>query len=124
MYDTWMEELGTVRAFANLGSYQGDYVYLIQDGDRWGTSIIGYGSCSGCDAYQAAEWDDECALQDGKEPTAVASLREDIQSNVRWFDSLDEAKAWLLSPDRSLTWWGSYIETEMKQFVSDLEGLS
>lgn len=123
MYDTWMEELGTVRAFANLGSYQGDYVYLIQDGDRWGTSIIGYGSCSGCDAYEAAEWDDEYALQDGREPTAVASLRQDLQSNVRWFSSLDEARGYLLGDKRQLQWWGTYAE-ELDQFVATLEGLS
>ena len=123
MYDTWMEELGTVRAFANLGSYQGDYVYLIQDGDRWGTAIIGYGSCSGCDAYEGAAWDDEIAVQDGKEPTAVDSLRRDLQSNVRWFDSLDEARQYLLGDERQLQWWGAYAE-ELDQFVATLEGLS
>lgn len=60
----------------DIGSYQGDYLYFLKDSERYGLLVFGYGSCSGCDSLQGCSSEDE-----------VTSLRNDIESNIKWFDS-------------------------------------
>ena len=60
----------------DIGSYQGDYLYFLKDTDRYGLLVFGYGSCSGCDSLQ------DCGNEED-----VTSLRNDIESNIKWFDS-------------------------------------
>jgi hypothetical protein len=56
-----------VKDFKEFGSYQGTWIAIIEteDGDRF---IEGsYGSCSGCDAFQAEfDYSDEPSERDGK----------------------------------------------------------
>ena len=39
----------------SFGSYQGDYAAIVKKDGKVGFTVIGYGSCSGCDALQALE---------------------------------------------------------------------
>lgn len=67
--------------------YQGDWVGLVQAGqysDRYGLLVIGYGSCSGCDAWEAAE-----------NITEKLDVLRDVINRGKWFDSFDDAKAYI-----------------------------
>lgn len=44
-----------VDAFESFGDYQGDYAAIVEKDGQVGFVIIGYGSCSGCDALQAIQ---------------------------------------------------------------------
>ena len=37
-----------------FGDWQGDYAITLKRGDIYAFTVIGYGSCSGCDHYEAA----------------------------------------------------------------------
>lgn len=56
--------------------YSGDTRVLLRDGERWGFVVIGWGSCSGCDALQSATTFGE-----------IAELRNRIAGEVEWRES-------------------------------------
>lgn len=91
-----------VKVGADLGYYQGDYVALVSRGayfeDAWGFLVIGYGSCSGCDSWEAEEND----------PAALAEIIAGLAKSIRWFDTIDEAKAYILDGEQTaLQWYGN-----------------
>lgn len=89
-YNVIVEKWGyDVAHFETFGSYQGDHVAVLRDGDRWGWVVIGYGSCSGCDALEAIVpwdgpyWNDE-----------VQALSDSLRDAIHW-DSSEGLVAWL-----------------------------
>lgn len=59
-YDVTYEGLvelgaGAVIVKEMIGDYQGDYHFLVKDGEKYAHVVTGYGSCSGCDALQDCE---------------------------------------------------------------------
>jgi hypothetical protein len=73
-YDTLLEKQGyEIISGRSFGGYQGDYLYLLYYNGLYGFVIIGYGSCSGCDALQACNTQEE-----------VDALMEDIVRNIHW----------------------------------------
>ena len=91
-YVTAIKGIGVeVLAEADLGYYEGDWVGLVKDtewclGREYGFIVVGYGSCSGCDEWEGA---------DG--PAERAQIIARILGNAKWFESLDEAKAYITS---------------------------
>jgi hypothetical protein len=76
--------------------WQGDSFYLVQDAfGRVGYLQFGWGSCSGCDALQAC--DDNIYLLTG--------LRNDLYSEIKWFDARAEALEWFKTHD----WEGDWV---------------
>lgn len=69
-----------------FGYYQGDYVFVLRKDGKLGVAVVGYGSCSGCDALQAAEPydisanDEEATRQLGD----VQALADQIAAGVVW----------------------------------------
>ena len=53
--------------------YQGDTYMLVQEGDRYGWLVFGWGSCSGCDAFQACT-----SLSD------LDRLRHQLYESIDW----------------------------------------
>jgi hypothetical protein len=94
-----------------LGSYQGDMLFLLRNGDQFGFLVVGYGSCSGCDSLEA------CESQE-----AVDSLAERIYDGIKWFDSFDELKSYVLDDNKDLEWyaheggWPEFLE-KVKNYV-------
>lgn len=64
-------------------NYQGDYFYFGELGDKYYYVVVGYGSCSGCDALQACDSYEE-----------LLQLRERIAQNIREFNSLEDFQQW------------------------------
>lgn len=48
-----------ILAWETFGDYQGDYAIIVKRNDMLGFLVIGYGSCSGCDALEACETQEE-----------------------------------------------------------------
>lgn len=44
-----------ILAWETFGDYQGDYAVILRRNDLLGFVVIGYGSCSGCDALEACD---------------------------------------------------------------------
>lgn len=72
-YDEIVANQGEILKDWTIGDWQGDYVYLLKNGDKYAFTVIGYGSCSGCDALEGCGNDEE-----------FNELREDIISGIVW----------------------------------------
>lgn len=117
-----LKNLGIVEvAGIDAGYYQGDYFAAVMDQDYFGSSVyeeedrigllvFGYGSCSGCDAWEGAE-----SASDRLEVlTRIVGL-------IKWFDDLAAMKAYLASNDPELEWYGH--EEEWAEFVAKVNAL-
>lgn len=87
------DKIATVMNEWDIGSYQGDTVFLLADGDRRGLLIQGYGSCSGCDALQAVNT-----------PAEAQDLIDDMVRNVHWEDSPGALARWIDARDWAGQW--------------------
>jgi len=66
----------------DIGSYQGDNIVFFKCGERYGLLNHCYGSCSGCDNYQACDdWSSEGTTDDLK------LLADDYKASVVWYDT-------------------------------------
>lgn len=88
--------------------YQGDSYYLFKRGDEFGILVFGWGSCSGCDALEAAYGNIE-------ETTA---LRDDLYASIRWM-SRDELKEWVGNKQWDSEWY--YYREAGKDFIARLK---
>jgi hypothetical protein len=95
-YEEIVRDFGCeVPGWETLGSYQGDHLVLLRDGERWGFTVIGYGSCSGCDALEAA----------GENVREVQALADGIFDGIHWEPSAEAMAAHLASRDGANEWW-------------------
>ena len=96
----------------SFGSYQGDTLYLVKEGRRYGYLHNGWGSCSGCDALQSAfdygDWKEGAAARQ-----RVHELRDQLYANITWFDSKAAAREYLTKHD----WEGDYIGESGRKFA-------
>ena len=72
-YDEIVATQGEILKDWVIGDWQGDYVYLLKNNDWYSLVVVGYGSCSGCDALEGCENDEE-----------FESLKQSILNNIRW----------------------------------------
>ena len=91
-YDGIVETQGEIIKDWTLGHYQGDYVYLLKNGDKYAFTVIGYGSCSGCDALEGCGNDEEFnELKDAIVSGIVWGTKQDVYDYVnnqeanRWY---------------------------------------
>ena len=78
-------------ATETFGSYQGDLLFTLRDGERIGYVVIGYGSCSGCDALEAIwYYSNESPW---REHEGIKSLSAELLQGVRWFDNAEAFRA-------------------------------
>lgn len=75
--------------------YQGDTYMLVDKLGRYGFLLFGWGSCSGCDAAQAVSSQAE-----------ANELRNQLYSDVKWFDTAREMIAWFEGGDHKLKFYG------------------
>lgn len=103
-YQPMLEEFGEILVQVDEDNYQGDSYLLYKRDNQYGFLIFGWGSCSGCDALQSCDNIDE-----------VQELMDQLYSDIKWFDSLEEVKKYL-SKDAIQELKYYYRTTEFKQF--------
>ena len=79
------------------GGYQGDLFFVAKYNEKVYFVSIGYGSCSGCDALMACDYD----------INGIETLRDDIKRDIREFESVEELLNWVLN---SVSFWSGYKE--------------
>lgn len=104
MVTNWDYKIVATECF---GDYQGDEVYILEDkhSDKVGLAVIGYGSCGGCDALEAAYGN----------ANELRALSQDLYNNVVWFDDYASFEAFVNSEKVETQWY--WYEEEMKQFI-------
>lgn len=84
-YTPIINDLGTVLVRHDDDDYQGDTRLALKLGPKlYGFVVIGWGSCSGCDALQASDT-----------PAAVDELIADIRRDVKTFPTLKALKRYV-----------------------------
>jgi len=111
---TYQEELEkrgiSILAWEVFGSYQGDYAAIVHQGNRFGFVVIGYGSCSGCDALEGLQpWDDEELTEQAQ--TELNELIDGVIKSIKW-GSRDEVAAILEEGLKDWDQLGSWFEYE------------
>jgi hypothetical protein len=91
--------------------YQGDYLFLLRDGDRYGFLTFGFGSCSGCDALQGCDSKDE-----------MIALRDNMYRSIRWEDSANAMVCYLLSKEYETEWYRDEFVPFRAQALAALQG--
>jgi hypothetical protein len=84
VYDDVVGTFGEVLVHTDWGSYQGDSLYLIRKGERYGVLTFGWGSCSGCDALEAVDTQAD-----------LDALQDDLERGIRWFSRSQEVVEFL-----------------------------
>lgn len=108
-----------VLEFETTGSYQGDHEVLLADGERRGFLMIGYGSCSGCDALEAAY-----GYTDSPDWNRIVELAAGIRDDIHWADSAADLAAYLRADiEDPLKWYlhDDEIKAVLTAFISKLE---
>lgn len=73
-YGEGLKSLGfEILEWVTFGSYQGDYAVILKKDETLGFVVIGYGSCSGCDALEACDSDKE-----------YRELLQSVIQNIHW----------------------------------------
>jgi hypothetical protein len=85
--------------------YQGDTRLLLTDGERWGLLTFGWGSCSGCDAFQACQT-----------LTEFVELQQSLWNDIHWEASAAELLAYVDGKDWDLDY--SWHEDAGRTFVA------
>lgn len=103
-YDPIIKSFGEVLVQVDDDDYQGDTRVLLRKGSRFGFLVFGWGSCCGCDALQACDSYQE-----------VDELIDDLENDIKWFDTLAEAQAYIANDEERQ---GSYYyhEAEWEKF--------
>ena len=101
------------------GSWQGEIIYLLRKNYRWYFTAVGFGSCSGCDDFQA-NFGYEVMATD-RNYSKIGSFIERYHSNTRGFDSLVELQQYLqlclTGEDDSNQWW--FYDHDAKETIRE-----
>lgn len=84
-YASLLERRGwTILHESVFGDWQGDYAITLKRGDVFAFTVIGYGSCSGCDTYEALiPWED---VDDNDNITNAAEIEEALEELSASYD--------------------------------------
>lgn len=92
--------------------YQGDTFALVRENGRLGYLQFGWGSCSGCDALQAAHGYGDFSKNE-EVIKEVHELRDRLYQSIRWFDTPAECAKYMREHD----WAGDYMRDTGKEFA-------
>lgn len=106
-YHDLVESIGVeVLLSVDESDYQGDSWYLLKDGRRYGFLTFGWGSCSGCDAFEAARYN----------AAELTKVRDSLESGIHWESSKAALRKYLEQKDWAVEWFAS--KSEFAQFRS------
>lgn len=118
-YDEIIATFGDIVKQWEVGSYQGDYIYLLKEGDRYTLSVVGYGSCSGCDALEGLEYD----MKNMTEEEAQKEFNSFVTSfePMQWYSSIGKLYESLTTPEAN-KWY--FHEEEWEKILFEIEGMT
>lgn len=88
-YQPIVDSFGKVLVQVKTESYSGDTYAVIEKDKQFGLLVLGWGSCSGCDALQG------CGSY-----AEVDALIEKLEAGIVWRDSLPTLFAYMVDCDR------------------------
>ena len=103
-YQPMIDSFGEVLVQVDDNDYQGDTRVVYYKDGQYGFLNFGWGSCSGCDALQACDNEED-----------VDKLIDSLEQDVKWFDSLQELKAYITDSQRKYSYYSH--EAEWADFV-------
>ena len=84
-YEDELEKRGfKLDAWVTFGDWEGDYAAILSKDGQRGFVVIGYGSCSGCDAWQDVT---DCLSESKWSPeikNEVKALMDSIENDITW----------------------------------------
>lgn len=97
-YTPIIEWCGDVKVRHDENDYQGDTIALLKKGNTYGILQFGWGSCSGCDALQACDTEEETeelarGMAASIEWQSLSSVYEDLKkwdTSGRWNPEFQE----------------------------------
>jgi hypothetical protein len=103
-YEDLIEKRGKVKIIASASDedYQGDTLLLVQGKKGFGLLIFGWGSCSGCDAYEAADYGDDANKQ-------LKELGDELVQGIQWFDTIEAAEDYITT---GKDWEGTWLRSD------------
>lgn len=108
-YHRSLEAAGaTVIAYKTFGSYQGDWLALVEYNGQRGWVHDYYGSCSGCDAFEASFGWDKPETQESLAEFARDYLA-DLKSNEQIVDIASKHSAYSVEDEAMLKWVKSHL---------------
>lgn len=116
-YQPMIAAFGNIAVQVDDHNYQGDTRVLYDNDGKIGHLIFGWGSCSGCDALQACRTVEE-----------VQKLCDELQDDIKWFDTATEALEWFSTHDweGDYSWWEDetkkYVELAIEYLRNKIEG--
>lgn len=105
-----------VLGMETFGDYQGDYAVIVKKDGKVGFTVIGYGSCSGCDVLEGLKSDFELySYPDDENVTlnedelhkyhnALQKYADDLEGNVE-YGSYEELKDKITGADNRIKWY-------------------
>lgn len=108
-----------------FGDYEGDLLFVLRDGGKYGYVVIGYGSCSGCDNLEGRLGYDGWTQESHE---AVTELRDEIHRSIRWADSLEDLLTLMTPEQTDIHWYGNddecksifaRLRTELKEMGNE-----
>lgn len=93
-YEQLLEERGfTILAWEMFSQWQGDYATIVEKEGKIGFTVIGYGSCEGCDALYACDT-----------PEETESLIQGVIADISW-GTVEELTEEIVNTDGKLNRW-------------------
>lgn len=111
-YTPMVQSMGNIVVRSDIGSYSGDSIFMLQDrndASSYGLLTFGWGSCSGCDALQQCSNVEE-----------LQQLYDNIQSQIKWFDSVNELKKYIHSKDWELEFIYMIDKDDVDSFIQEV----
>ena len=91
----------TVLHEAVFGYHQGDYAMTLRKGDVFAFTVVGYGSCSGCDWYEA-----DVPWQEGPErEAAIEVIAAELERTLDVTGSVTQIAAFIENDGRKALDW-------------------
>lgn len=99
-YEPMITAFGNVVFMVEDNAYQGDTRVLYDNDGKIGHLIFGWGSCTGCDALQGCKSIEE-----------VQELCNELENDIMWFDTREEALKYFETHDWEGDWSWYHDET-------------
>lgn len=109
----------TILKRISVGDYSGDDVYIMRQGNSYAVVVVGYGSCSHCDALMGIC---ESGSADEEMIADLTNYYERIINNVKHFATKEDLLDYLTAEDAGKYSY-AFNESEFKEAIPEIKNL-